>query len=194
MPTSTSNQVSNEQPTRRSRAVWGPPLLNASQFAIMVEDNTNSLSATSSINENEPEIIEPVIKSPRNTEKAPVSPNGLNVISFPSPCVDKGVFHVKQVQLPKSDTNSRLSWLASVNDEDSKQDVFKEDTTFCVESSDESQNTITEITQSSNKPSPKTEPRKNSPNRSFEFSSDYSKIIISPMTPSNPEKVALSFF
>ena len=195
LPPSPPQANPSEQPTRRSRAVWGPPLLNTSQFAVMVDDNLNSLNSPSSVNETDcseqssaKEEHQTPAKLEEKSKAPPISPNGLNVIQFPSPCVDKDFFHVKQVKLSRVENNARLSWMASANDEDfSKQDTFKEDSTIlCPDSPDESPNaTSTENCKSS----PKND-RQNSHNHSFEFSSDYSKILGSPMTPKNSEKVS----
>lgn len=99
--------------TRRSRAVWGP-VLNTS-FAVMLENDSSTSSLpsanNSSISLNQHDQCEsPTVTTPSTS----AGDSTLTNIQFPSPCVDKDFFHIKQVKLIETGAN-RLSWAEKIS-------------------------------------------------------------------------------
>lgn len=95
---------------RSGRAVWGQQI-NTS-FAVAVDSELNSLASLSSM----PNEVTEEATPPKSQHK------NLNCIQFPSPCVNKDSYQVKQVSIEhrqvKTGASQRPSWICSNNEED----------------------------------------------------------------------------
>ena len=107
---------------RSGRAVWGQQI-NTS-FAVMTESELNSLASNSLTPTvpSEPHITHESFKEDAITPPKSQSKN-LNCIQFPSPCVNKDSYQVKQVsieqrQLKVGGPSQRPSWICSNNEDD----------------------------------------------------------------------------
>lgn len=101
---------------RSGRAVWGQQI-NTS-FAVAVDSELNSLAS-------QPSMPSEVQEDPASTTSTPPNKSlhkNLNCIQFPSPCVNKDSYQVKQVSIEhkqvKNGASQRPSWICSNNEDD----------------------------------------------------------------------------